>query len=111
MARAGMLSGCGPGSGGVGGVGVLCFGIVCRCWLAELRSFVRRLRCLLSAAVRGVCSLLGVDWKFGCAIGQMVWASSWYAFNIVMVYFAALSTWAGVVLVEDEISGRCLVVF
>jgi len=31
VARAGALSGCGPGSEGIRGVGFLCFVIVCRC--------------------------------------------------------------------------------
>ena len=48
---------------------------------------------------------------FGCAIGHMIWASSWYAFNIVMSRFAALSMWADVVLVEDVISVRYLKAF
>ncbi len=56
VARAGVgvLSGCGHGSEGVGGVGFLCCGLICSCRLAELRNFVRRLSCLLSAFVRGV---------------------------------------------------------
>ena len=104
MARDGVLSGYGTGSGCVGGVGFLCFVMVCRCRLAEFRSFVRRLSCLLSALVRGVCIFLGSVWVYGCAIGQMVWASSWYAFSIVTTRFAALSMLVGVVLVEVVIS-------
>ena len=61
----GVLSGCGVGSGWVGDVGRLCRGVVCNVWLAELRSFVRRLCWLLSALVRGVCNLLGLVWVYG----------------------------------------------
>jgi len=100
----GVLSGCGLGSEGVGDVGRLCCGVLCNFRLAELRSFVRRLSCLLSALVRGVCIFLGSVGVYGCAIGQMVWASSWYGFSIVMTRFAALSMWVGVVLVEVVIS-------
>jgi len=41
----------------------------------------------------------------------MVWASSWYAFNIMMIRFAALSMWTGVVLIKGEIFVRFLVAF
>ena len=54
MSRAGVLPRCGPGSGGVGGVGFLCFVIVYSCWFAKFRSFVRRMSYILSALVRGV---------------------------------------------------------
>ena len=113
MARAGLgvMSWCGHGTGSVGGVGFFCCVVICSCRLAEVRSFVRRSSCLLSALVRGVCSLLSSVWVFGCAIGQMVSASSCYAFNIVMTSFAALSMWASVVLVEGVISVRYLEAF
>jgi len=107
----GVLSRCGHGSEGVGDVGCLYCGVVCSCRFAELRSFVRRLSCLLSALVRGVCILLGSVWVYGCAIGQNVWASSWYVLNIVLTCFAALSTWVGVGLVEVVISVRYLEAF
>ena len=85
----GVLSGCEHGSEGVGDMGCLCCGVVCSCQFAELRRFVRRLSCLLSPLVRGVCILLGSVWVYSCAIGQMVWTSSWYALSIVMTSFAA----------------------
>ncbi len=50
----GLLSGCRLGSGGVGDVGRFRYGVLCSFRLAELRSFVRRLSCLLSALERGV---------------------------------------------------------
>ena len=100
----GVLSGCGQGSEGAGNVGRFCCGVVCNFRFAELRNFVRRLRCLLSALVREVCILLGSIWVYGCAIGQIVWASSWFAFNIVMTRFAAVLMWVGVVLVEIVMS-------
>jgi hypothetical protein len=100
----GLLSGCGLGSEGVGDVRRLCYGVLCNFRLAELRSFVRRLSCPLSTLVRGVFILLGSVWVYGCAIGQMVWASSWYAFSIVMTRFAALSMWVAMALVEVVIS-------
>jgi hypothetical protein len=40
--------------------------VLCSFRLAELRSFVRRLSCLLSALERGVCILLGSFWVCGC---------------------------------------------
>ena len=49
----GVMSGCGQGLEGVRGVGRLCCGVVCYFRFAELRSFVRRLSCLLFALVRG----------------------------------------------------------
>ena len=100
----GVLSGCGDGSEVVDNVGRLCCGVLYNYRLAELRSFVRRLSCLLPALVRGVCILLGSVGVYGCAIGQMVWASSWYAFSIDITRFVALSMWVGVVLVEVAIS-------
>ena len=100
----GLLSGCKQGSGGVGDVGRLRCGALCSFRLAQLRSFVRRLSCLLSASERGVCILLGSVWVCGCAIGQRVWASSWYAFSIVTTFLAALLTLVGVVVVEVVIS-------
>ena len=45
--------------------------------LASLRSFVRRLSCMLSELVRGVCSFSGFDGGPVCAIGQFFCASSW----------------------------------
>ena len=45
--------------------------------LASFLSFVRRLSCLLSELVRGVCSLSGVVVGPVCAIGQVFFASSW----------------------------------
>jgi len=68
----GMLSGCWLGSGDFGGVGVLCCGVMWICRLAKMRNFARRLSCLLSELVRGVCSLLGYIWVLGCAMGQIV---------------------------------------
>ena len=49
-----LLSVCGLGSVGVEGLGCFCFGVVCRFRLAKLRSFVRRLSCLLYALEIGV---------------------------------------------------------
>ena len=102
MARdgVGLVFGYGLGSEGVGDVGCCCCGVLYRCRLAELRSFVRRLSCLLSALESGVLLLLGSVWVYGCAINQMVWASSWYAFNILTTHFAALSMRAVVALFE-----------
>ena len=102
MARdgVGLVFGCGLGSEGVGNVWCCCCGVLCRCRLADLRSFVRRLSCLLSALESGVLILLGSVWVYGWAIGQMVWASSWYAFNILTNRFAALSMRAGVALFD-----------
>ena len=100
----GLLLGRGPRSLGVGDVGRFCFGVLCSFQLAELRSFVRRFRCLLSPLERGVCILLGSVWMCGCAIGHMVWTSPWYAFSIVTTLLAALSMWVGVVLVEVVMS-------
>ena len=104
MDEVGMLSGRGLGSEGIGDVERLFCDVVCNFRLAELRSFVRRLSYPLSALVRGVCILMGSVWVYGCAIGHMVWASSWYAFSIVMTRFTALSMCVGVVLVEVVIS-------
>ncbi len=62
---------CGPGSGWflcVWGVVVVLFRI---CRLAALRSFVRRLSCLLSEFVRGVFSLSGACGVSSSAIGQI----------------------------------------
>ena len=86
--------------GRVEGVGCFCFGVVCRFRLAELRSFVRRLSCLLSALEMGVCILRSSVGVCDCAISQGFWASSWYAFSIVMTFSAALSMRVGVVTVE-----------
>ena len=67
--------------------------------LAAFRSFVRRLSCLLSEWVRGVCIFSGVGGVLVCAIGHVFCARSWYAFSMVMILSAALSIWDVVVLV------------
>ena len=66
--------------------------------LASLRSFVRRLSCLLSEWVRGVCILSGVGGVLVCAIGHVFCASSWYEFSMVIIWSAALSIWDVVIL-------------
>ena len=76
--------------------GCLCEGCVVGSFLllrrvASFLSFVRRLSCLLSELVRGVCSLLGVVVGPVGAIGQVFCASSWYVFSMVMRWSAALS--------------------
>ena len=71
-ARVGVLSGCGHGLGGVGGVGCLWCVVVCSCRLAELLSFVRHLSCLLSALVRGGLQFTG----FGLGVWLCHWLDS-----------------------------------
>ena len=71
--------------------------------LASLRSFVRRLSCLLSELVRGVCIFLGSGGGSVCAIGQVFCANSWYAFSMVMMWSAALSI-VVVVIVGESVS-------
>ena len=63
--------------------------------VASFLSFVRRLSCLLSELVRGVCSLLGVFVRHVGAIGQVFCASSWYVFSMIMMWSDALSIFAG----------------
>ena len=68
--------------------------------VAALRSFVRRLICMLSDLERGVCifsgSGVGLIWE----VGQFFVASSWYMFSMVIMWSAALSIWADVVVGE-----------
>ena len=68
-------------------------------FLASFRSFVRRLSCLLSEWVRGVCIFSGGGGVLVCAIGHVFCASSWYAFSMVIIWSAALSIWDVVILV------------
>ncbi len=85
------------------GVGRFCVRGVCGRWaflLAELRSFVRRLSCQLSECVRGVCSLSDSGGGPDCTIGQVFWASSWYALSMVMMYSVVLSILLSVILGE-----------
>ena len=70
--------------------------------LASFRSFVRRLSCLLSEWVRGVCIFSGVGGVLVCAIGHVFCASSWYAFSMVIICSAALYIW-DVVIVEVSV--------
>ncbi len=94
-------------SGGFVCVGYVGGGLLWSCLLAELRSFVRRFSCLLYECVRGVCSLSDSGGGPDCAIGQVFWASSWYALSMVMMYSAALSILLGVILGEfGEVSCR-----
>ena len=79
-------------------VGWVCIGCVVVLFfvmllLASFRSFVRRLSCLLSEWVRGVCILSGVGGVLGWAIGQVFCASSWYALSMLIIRSAALSIW------------------
>ncbi len=87
----------GPGSGGLFCAGCVVGSLVVLRRLASLRSFVRRLSCLLSELVRGVCIFSVSGLGPGCAIGQIFCASSWYAFSMVMMWSAALSILAGVI--------------
>ncbi len=64
--------------------------------LASLRSFVRRLSCLLSEWMSGVCIFSGSGVELVCAIGQIFGASSWYVFSMLMMWSAALSILWGV---------------
>ena len=64
--------------------------------LASLQSFVRRLSCLLSEWVSGVCIFSGCCVELVCAIGQVFCASSWYVFSMLMMWSAALSILWGV---------------
>ena len=57
--------------------------------LASFRSFVRRLSCLLSEWVRGVCIFSGVSGVLVCAIGHVFCAISWSAFSMVIMWSAA----------------------
>ena len=66
--------------------------------LASFRSFVRRLSCLLSEWVRGVCIFSVVGGVLVCAIGHVFCASSWYAFSMVIIWSAAWSVWDVVIL-------------
>ena len=66
--------------------------------LAPFRSFVRRLSCLLSEWVRGVCIFSGVGGGLVCAIGHVFCASSWYALSMLIIWSAALSIWDVVML-------------
>ena len=59
--------------------------------VAALRSFVRRLICLLSELERGVCSFSGSGVGLVCEVGQFFCASSWYVFSMVMMWSAAWS--------------------
>ncbi len=59
--------------------------------LASLCIFVRRLSCMLSEWVRGVCIFSGSGVGLVCAIGQCCYASSWYVFIMLMIRSAALS--------------------
>ncbi len=68
--------------------------------LAELRSLIRRLSCLLSEFVRGVRRLSGSVGGMGRTFGQVVWASSWYASSTAIMWSAALPTLVGVILGE-----------
>ena len=68
-------------------------------FLASFRSFVRRLSCLLSEWVRGVCIFSGVRGVLVCAIGHVFCAISWYAFSMVIIWSAALSIWGVVIFV------------
>ncbi len=71
--------------------------------LASLRSFARRLSCLLSEFVRGVCILLGSGGGPVCAIGQVFCDNPWYAFSMVMMWSAVLSI-VVVVIVGESVS-------
>ncbi len=63
--------------------------------LASLRSFVRRLSCVLYELVRGVCIFSGSGCGSCCATGQFFCACSGYAFSMVMMWSAALSILVG----------------
>ena len=71
--------------------------------LASFRSFVRRLSCLLSEWVRGVCIFSVVGGVLVGVIGHVFCASSWYAFSMLIIFSAALSIW-GVVILEVSAS-------
>jgi hypothetical protein len=71
--------------------------------LASFRSFVRRLSCLLSAWVRGVCIFSVVGGVLVGVIGHDFCASSWYAFSMLIIFSAALSIW-DVVILEVSVS-------
>ena len=89
----------------VGWVSVVCVFvlILVMMLLASFLSFVRRLSCLLSEWVRGVCIFSVVGGVLVCAIGHVFCASSWYAFSMVIICSAALSIWDVVIL---EVSVR-----
>ncbi len=85
-------------------VGCVCVGcviglVLVMLLLASFRSFVRRLSCLLSELVRGVCIFSVVGGVLVCAIGHVFCASSWYAFSMVIIWSAASSIWDVVILV------------
>ncbi len=63
---------------------VVCSFLVLRRF-ASLRSLVRRLSCLLSEYVRGVCNFSGSYAWLVCAIGHLCCASSWYVFSMLMI--------------------------
>ncbi len=90
----------GPTSGGRLCVGYVFVSLLLLRRLASLRSFVRRLSCLLSELVSGVCIFSCSGCGPGCAIGQFVCARSWYAFSMVMMWSAAVSILVVVILGE-----------
>ena len=77
-----------------------CWGLACCYRWAEFLSLVRRFICLVPDFVIGGRSLLGSMGGVCLVIGHIVCACLWYAFIIVMTYFAALSICVGVVLFE-----------
>ena len=91
-------------------MGFLGLVIVCRCWLAELRSFVRRLVLVVCVGER-VLKFNGCDLDVRLCNWLDVLAEFVVCVNFVMICFAALSMWVGVVLVEDTIYVRRLVTF
>ena len=80
-----------------------------RCWMAVLHSRARRLICMSSEMISGMCSLLGSGVVGCCAMGQRDFASSWSVWmSMFMTCFAALSMCAGVVVGESNSSWRVL---
>ncbi len=69
--------------------------------VSVVADFVRRLSCMLSELVRGVCIFSGSGGGLVCAIGQFFCASSWYVFSMVMMWSAALSILVGVSVGES----------